>query len=245
MLFFKTTAEVKIIRENSLLLSELFSTLNTMIKDKVLVEELDSYAVNYLNFHNAKPVFPEYSTTGGFPQKAVRIIVHNDPNRKELQIGDVISISCYMQRNGFISYLSTTKAVEAENTETSLMLCKISNELKLSTQQLKEGNRTGDFAKYIANFCRSNNLQLVNSILGHGLGQQIIERPFLKIPLLYKGGQFLKKGMILAIKPEISFESRHKGLVDNGCALNNQINRVVSHFGFTVAVDKGTGEILT
>ncbi len=245
MLFYKTAAEISVIKENCQLLSDMFRMLEGQLEPGKSIQTLDNLATQYLKDRGALTVFLNYKDSARSKSKAISFIVHCVPDRSELHEGDMISISCQIFRKGFFGFLSRTFFVGEMKPKEDKFLSNSLEILKSTAKILKEGNRTGDIADHIDAECKVHDLKVLKKQLGYGIGKFRVESPVLTHFVIPRSGELLKRGMVFVVHPVLYFNSRQTNWVDDGWTLNNKFDNRYSHYGYTVAVGHNSGEILS
>lgn len=102
MIYYKKPNEVELIRENCLLVCKTLALAGSMLRPGITGAELDKKAEEFIRDHGAEPAFKGYR---GFPASLCispnEEVVHGIPNEKEFIDGDIVSIDCGVEKNGF------------------------------------------------------------------------------------------------------------------------------------------------
>jgi len=102
MIHYKTSEEVKLIKESADILAKAHGEVAKYVKEGVKTSFLDKIAEEYIRDNKAVPSFKGYN---GFPSSLCisvnEVVVHGFPSDYELKDGDIISIDCGVFHQGF------------------------------------------------------------------------------------------------------------------------------------------------
>src|SRR5204862_6675023 len=112
-------------------------------------------------------------------------------------------------------------------------------------EQARAGNRLGDVSHAIQETVESQDLAIVRSLVGHGIGRDMHEDP--QIPNFGDPGRgpMLEEGMVLAIEPMTTAGRHAVRMGADGWAIFSQDGSLAAHFEFTVAVTAAAPRVLT
>ena len=98
----KTDEEIELLRENAMIVSKTLAEVAKHIKPGVKTITLDKIAEDYIRSQGAVPGFKGYR---GFPGTLCisvnEEVVHGIPGERVLKNGDIVSIDCGCQKDGF------------------------------------------------------------------------------------------------------------------------------------------------
>ena len=107
MVYLKTDEEVELLREANLLVGNTLAELAKVIAPGVTTKQLNTIADTFIRDHGAIPTFCGFPNPYGspFPASICTSVnhqeVHSIPNDNPLQEGDIVSIDCGTQLNGY------------------------------------------------------------------------------------------------------------------------------------------------
>ena len=152
-----------------------------------------------------------------------------------------------------IKYYENPQSVTMEDFESDLKriryvkrLLKITKEsLYVGIKEYKEGNRVGDVAFAIQNYCEKNGYGVVRDLCGHGLGTKMHEEP--EMPNFGKRGKgkMFVEGMTVAIEPMINMGTKNVKHLKDGWTILTADGKPSAHFEHNVALINGKPEILS
>lgn len=242
----RTEEEIELIRKSSLLVGKTLAEVARNIRPGVKTIELDRIAETFIRDHGAKPGFKGYN---GFPfTLCISVndhVVHGFPSERELVEGDIVSVDCGTYMNGFYGDSAYTFMVGEVKEETRLLLERTKESLYKGIEKAVAGNRVGDIGNAIQTYVEGFGYSVVRDLVGHGLGENLHEKP--EVPNFGRKGTGVKlnEGMVLAIEPMINLGSRTVVQESDGWTFRTADRKPSAHFEHDVVVRKGKAEILS
>lgn len=253
MIFLKTDEEIELMREANLLVGKTLGEVAKHVKPGVTTAYLDTIAKEFILSHGARPSFLGYKA--GYPNvpdfpgalclSVNESVVHGLPSAYELKEGDIISVDCGTELNGFCGDSAYTFCV-GEVSEKTIQLLKTTKEsLYEGISKAVEGNRVGDISQTIQEYCEKRGYSVVRELVGHGIGRHMHEAP--EVPNYGRRGTGpqLKKGMCIAIEPMINMGSKNIIFESDGWTVRTKDRKPSAHFEHTVAIRDGQADILS
>lgn len=245
--YYKTSEEIEILRENCLLVCKTLSLVASLLKPGVNPQEVDKKAEEFIKDHKAKPGFKGYR---GFPATLCfspnAVVVHGIPSKVEVKPGDIVSVDCGVEANGFFGDAAYTFIV-GEVDESIHKLCQVTRaSLYKGIEQAVPGNRLGDISYAIQSYAeREHNYGIVRELVGHGLGRSLHEPP--DVPNFGKRGRglLLKEGLVLAIEPMVNMGKRHVQQLSDGWTIISKDRLPSAHYEHSIAITKNGPDILS
>jgi methionyl aminopeptidase len=247
MIYYKTSAEVELIRESSLLVSKTLAEVARSIRPGMTTLQLDELAEQFIRDHGAVPSFKNYK---GFPFTCCisvnDAVVHGFPNDRPIKEGDIVSVDVGVYKNGFHGDSAYTFAVGTISDETKQLLQVTKESLNLGIEKAIAGNRVGDISFAIQDFAeRKHKYGVVRELVGHGLGRHLHEEP--QVPNYGRrgSGAKLKDGLVIAIEPMINMGVKEVWYDDDGWTVKTKDGLPAAHFEHTICVRRGKADILS
>jgi len=250
MIYLKSESEIDKMREAALLVSRTLAKVGEILEPGVETGKLDRVAEEYIVKYNARPAFKGYGNKNNpFPATlCISIneeVVHGIPGKRVIQEGDIVSIDCGVELNGFYGDHAYT-FVAGETDEKTMQLLKITFEsLYLGIKQAIHGNRIGDIGSAIQVHCEKNKFGVVRDLVGHGIGKNMHEDPSIPNYGRPGKGERLRTGMGLAIEPMITAGSWKVNTLKDGWTIVTADGSNAAHFEHDVIVREGKAEILS
>lgn len=246
MIKIKNREQLEGIRISCRLLADLFDVLEPEIQPGVSPKELDRMARTFISDHGGTPAFLGY---GGFPAALCTSVnsqvIHGIPNTNPLEEGDVISIDCGINLNGYISDSAYTFAVGSISEEVTALLKTTEESLYKGIEAAVYGNRIKDISRAVYKHCKPKGYGVVREYSGHGVGLDVHEEP--SVPNYPGSGPNprLKPGMVIAIEPMINMGGDSVYVQDDDWTVETRDRSISAHFEHTIAIHEDHTEILT
>ncbi len=251
-IYLKTEDEIELIRQANLLVSRTLGELSRHIRPGVTTARLDAIAEEFIRDHGGVPTFKGFPSPFADPFPASictsvnAVVVHGIPSAGEtLRDGDIISIDCGAELNGFCGDSCYTFCV-GEVVDDVRALLKVTKEsLYKGIEAACAGRHVGDIGHAVQSHCESAGYGVVRELTGHGIGRKMHEEP--QVPNYGRPGtgEMLKAGMCLAIEPMVTMGNRAIGLMADRWGFRTRDGLCAAHFEHTVAIRRGRAEILS
>lgn len=251
-IFLKTEDEIELMRRANRLVGATLAELAKHIKPGITTLQLDQIAEQFIKDHGATPTFKNFPNPFGGPFPASictsvnEVVVHGIPSEKTvLKDGDIISIDCGVLLDGYNGDSCYTFPVGEISPEVQKLLDVTKQSLYKGIELAVTGNRIGDIGYAVQNYCESYGYGVVRELTGHGIGRKMHEDP--PVPNYGKRGNGvqLKSGMCIAIEPMITMGERKIFLMPDRWGVCTLDMKPAAHFEHTLAVRRGTAEILS
>ncbi|NNK74947.1 MAG: type I methionyl aminopeptidase [Maribacter sp.] len=242
----KTPEEIELMRESALVVSKTLGMLASEIKPGVNALFLDKLAEEFIREQGAEPGFLgmyDFPNTLNISPNAQ--VVHGIPNSEPFKDGDIISVDCGALKHGFYGDHAYTFEVGEVETETRKLLQVTKESLYIGIREFKLGNRVGDVAYVIQNYCESHGYGVVRELVGHGLGTKLHEAP--EMPNYGRRGRGKKfvEGLVVAIEPMINMGTKRIKQLKDGWTIITADGKPSAHFEHNVAIVNGKPELLS
>ena len=250
--------EIKKIEKACRIVADTLSILKTYVKVGTTTKELDEIAEDFIRSKNARPAFKGYQPDrnlmpfpGTICASVNEVVVHGIPGDYKLKEGDIISIDCGAELDGYYGDSAVTYPVGKINELTERLL-KVSEEaLFRGIENAIEGRKVYDISRAIQEHCESNGYSLTRELVGHGIGRRLHEEPPVPnfVPPLLHRSRYpnvkLMSGMALAIEPMVHMGRKEIITGSDGWTISTIDGMPAAHFEHTVIVEKTKAIILT
>lgn len=246
MIFLKTDEEIELMRESNRLVGMTLGEVAKLIKPGVTTLHLNNIAEEFIRSHGAIPSFLGYN---GFPYSLCisvnENVVHGFPSEYILKNGDIISVDCGTEKNGFCGDSAYTFCVGEVAEDVKKLLRTTKESLYEGIAKAVEGNRIGDIGEAVQMYCEKKGFSVVRELVGHGIGRKMHESP--EVPNYGRRGTGpqLKRGMCIAIEPMINQGSKNVVFESDGWTVRTKDRKMSAHFEHTVAIREGKADILS
>lgn len=251
MIYLKTDEEVELLREANLLVGKTLAELAKVIKPGVTTRQLDKIAEAFIRDNGAIPTFKGSPNPYGGPFPASictsvnEVVVHGIPDDRELQEGDILSIDCGTQLNGYCGDSCYTFSVGEISPEKEQLLKVTKESLYKAIDQAVVGKRLGDVSYAVQQHCESHGYGVVREFVGHGVGRDMHEDPQVPNYGRQGSGKMLKSGLCIAIEPMITMGKRDILMKEDRWTIITKDHLPAAHFEHSICVRKGKADILS
>jgi methionyl aminopeptidase len=245
----KSKKELELMREAGRLNALALATVREMIRPGITTGELDAAAEEVIRKHDAVPVFKGYP--GPYPYPATLCIsineelVHGIPGKRKLKAGDIVSVDCGSELNGFIGDSAFTVGVGEISPVAQRLLHVTEQSLYEGIKMMHAGNHTGDVSAAIQKYVESQGFYVTREYTGHGVGRQMHEGP--QVPNYGTPGRgvLLRPGITIALEPMVLVGTAHTRVLPDQWTVVSDDGSLTAHFEHSVAVTEGEPLILT
>ncbi|MFT3822442.1 MAG: type I methionyl aminopeptidase [Chitinophagaceae bacterium] len=247
MVYYKTEAEIEIMRQSALLVSKTLTEVAKIIKPGITTLSLDKMIGEFIRDNGAVPSFLNYH---GYPFNSCisvnDVVVHGFPTDKELKEGDIVSVDVGVYKNSFHGDHAYT-FILGDPGEAVVQLVRVTKEsLYKGIEKAVAGNRIGDISNAIQEHTEKKyKYGVVRELVGHGLGRSMHEDP--QVPNYGKrgSGPVMKEGLVLAIEPMINMGTKDVYTEEDGWTVRTEDAKPSVHFEHDVCIRKGKADILS
>ncbi len=246
MIIIKSEQEIEIMRQAGRKLADVIRELKDRVEIGITTKELDRAAEALIFKFGAEPAFKGYD---GFPATLCtsvnKTIVHGVPSDYQLKNGDILSLDIGLKYKGFFSDMAITLPVGKVKPEIHKLIEVTRKSLELSIKAVKVGITFGDIGDLIEKYVKSQKLDVIRELCGHGIGKDLHEDPQI---LNYKENREtpeIKLGMVFCFEPMVTAGDWRIKLCSDGSGWQTQDGSLSAHFEHTIAVTKNGPEVLT
>ena len=242
----KSADEIELLRENAIIVSKTLAEVAKFIKPGVETITLDKIAEDFIRGEGAIPGFKGYR---GFPATLCvstnEEVVHGIPGKRVLRNGDIVSIDCGCQKDGFYGDSAYTFPVGEVSDQVLSLLKRTKESLLMAIDVAVAGRRVGDISSMVQEYVESFGYSVVRELVGHGIGRQLHEKP--DVPNYGKRGSGAKMmaGLTICIEPMINMGVKTVVQDGDGWTIRTSDRLPSAHFELTVAVRKDKADILS
>jgi methionyl aminopeptidase len=245
----KSPAEIDAMRRAGHVNASVLAAVKELLQPGVTTADLNAAAEEVLRKHKAVSPFKGY----GFPPFPASItvsinqeLVHGIPNKKrELHIGDIVSVDCGTILDGFVADSAFTGGVGELSPHAMKLLEVTQGALQAGIQKMRVGNRTGDVSAAIQNYVESHGYYVTREYTGHGVGREMHEGP--QVPNYGTPGHGLplRPGMTIALEPMVLVGTPATRVLADKWTVVSADGSLTAHFEHSIAVTEGDPLILT
>lgn len=244
MIKLKTPAQIKLMEESGKISAEVLKRTVAAVKPGITLRDLDLIAERTITELGAKPSFKsvdgyKYSTCINVNEG----IVHGLPNAYKVKVGDLVSVDLGALYKGFHTDVSYTTEVQTYKETKFLNVGK--EALEIAIAQCVVGNHIGDISNAIQGCVESFGYSVSRDLVGHGVGFELHEDPYVPGYGKRGSGEKIEEGMVLAI--EVIYQKGKPAIVldEDGWTLRTKDRSLSALFEATVAATINGPKILT
>ncbi|MFJ9833823.1 type I methionyl aminopeptidase [Streptomyces sp. NPDC101169] len=173
-------------------------------------------------------------------------IVHGIPTRQRLSDGDLVSIDCGAELDGWVGDSAISFVVGRPSPADLRLVETAERALAAGIEAARVGNRVGDIAHAVGHVCRAAGYGIPAGFGGHGVGRRMHEEPDVPNEGRPGRGVPLRHGMVLAIEPMLIGSGKDAYYeAGDGWTLRTSDGSRAAHAEHTVAVTDDGPRILT
>jgi methionyl aminopeptidase len=246
MIIRKTPDEIQAMAESGQIVARCLAMLTGLCRPGVTTAELDRAAEKFIRTHGGEPAFKGYR---GFPGSICAspnsMVVHGIPGDYKLERGDVLSLDVGVEHDGWVADAAVTVALRPVSPIATKLLKATREALEAGLEQCVIGSRLGDVSHAVQERVERDELAVIRSLVGHGIGRQMHEDP--QVPNFGEPGRgpLIEEGMVFCVEPMVSAGRPGVRMGDDNWAIYSEDGTLTAHFEHTVAVTAEGPRILT
>jgi methionyl aminopeptidase len=227
----------------------MYRELIPLVKVGVETIDLDRWVQSWIKEAGGRPAFLGYGAKSNPFPGALCIsinneVIHGIPSRRKIAEGDLVSLDCGIELEGYISDQAVT--VEAGKvSEAAHALNVVTREcLYKGIAAARAGDRLLQIARAVNGHALSHNYGVVHQFCGHGVGFSLHEDP--QVPNYPHGpNPRMTGGLVIAIEPMITQGTGDVEILDDDWTVVTSDQKLSAHWEHTVAIFSDHTEILT
>ncbi|MDU5108525.1 MULTISPECIES: type I methionyl aminopeptidase [unclassified Clostridium] len=246
MIIIKNNKEIDLMRSAGKIVAETLLLIEEKVRPGITTAELDRIAEEFITKHGARPSFKGLY---GFPASLCisvnEQVVHGIPGGYVLKDGDIVSVDCGANINGFHGDAARTFGVGNITKEAERLINVTEESFFKGIEYAKVGNRLTDISHEIQNCVEAAGFSVVRDFVGHGIGRVVHEDP--DIPNYGRPGRGPKlvEGMALAIEPMVNVGNYKVKTLSNDWTVVTSDGSLSAHYENTIVILPDGPEILT
>jgi methionyl aminopeptidase len=242
----RTREQLRHMRAAGRVVAEMHSEIGAAIRPGVTTAQLDRIGREVLDRRGARSNFLGYH---GFPAVICAspndVVVHGIPDDTVLEEGDIISIDCGAIVEGWHGDAAFTAPVGEISAEAARLVEVTRDSMVAGIAAMVDGARLGDVGSAVQSVAEAAGFSIVREYVGHGIGQEMHERPEVPNYGVRGKGAKLKRGMTLALEPMVTVGSADTLVTEDGWTVVTEDGSLAAHWEHTIAVTDSGPEILT
>lgn len=251
MVHLKSEREIDALRRSADLVGRTLAEVARRIAPGVTTAELDAVAEAFIRRAGGRPAFKGYrvGNLSPFPGTLCTsvndVVVHGIPGGYALQEGDIVSVDCGVELDGYYGDYAYTFAVGEVSQAKQALLRTTYRALHEGVAQAVAGNRIGDIGFAVQSLCEAAGYGVVRDLVGHGIGRRMHEDPQVPNFGLRGTGRKLKPGLVLCIEPMINEGTAEVVTDGDGWTVRTADGLPSAHYEHMVVVRGGQPEVIS
>jgi methionyl aminopeptidase len=246
MIIRKTPDEIEAMADAGQIVARCLAMLTGLCRPGVTTAHLDRAAERFIRTNGGEPAFKGYR---GFPASICTspnsMVVHGIPGEYKLDRGDVLSLDVGVEHNGWVADAAFTVALRPVSPIATKLLKATREALEAGLEQCVIGNRLGDVSHAVQERVERDDLSVIRSLVGHGIGRLMHEDP--QVPNFGEPGRgpLIEEGMVFCVEPMVSTGRQGVRMGDDNWAIYSEDGSLAAHFEHTIAITEAGPRILT
>lgn len=248
----KTERDIAGMREAAGVVERVLTVAAEMVRPGLKTIEIDRAAEEVILASGGRSAFKGYRMGGeGTPFPGIVItsvndvVVHGIPSEYELRDGDIVTVDCGVELDGYFGDFAYTFPVGDISAEAQRLLDTTKASLLAGVANAVAGKRLGDIGSAVQRMCEGAGYGVVRDLVGHGVGKSLHEAP--NVPNVGRRGlgKKLIGGMTICIEPMINGGTGDVIVDDDGWTIRTADGALSAHYEHTVHVRRGPAEVLS
>lgn len=251
MIHLKKPQEIEKMRAAGRVIHLVMKAAEAAIEPGITTGDLEDIAVKIISDSGGNSPFVGYAPAGHPPFPAWTCIstneeiVHGIPGRRVLKEGDIVTVDCGVELDGWLGDSAWTFPVGKVSSAVDRLLKVTEEALFKGIEQAKAGNRTGDIGYAVQKFVEAHGYSVVRELSGHGVGRSLHEDPQVYNYGQRGKGDLLQCGMTFAIEPMVNAGRKETKVLSDRWTIVTADRKYSAHFEHTVAITPDGTMILT
>uniref|UniRef100_A0A8D9AWA8 Methionine aminopeptidase n=1 Tax=Cacopsylla melanoneura TaxID=428564 RepID=A0A8D9AWA8_9HEMI len=241
----KTESQIRLMHESCKLARFVLDCIAEHIKENMTTNDIDVFAHELIINNGAYPSPLNYR---GFPKSICtsvnNIACHGIPDGRPLASGDIVNVDVTVFLNGYHGDCSATFCIGEVDAPGKSLVETTQKALSAAISIVKPGEYFSTIGSIIENIAKQNNMRVVPSILGHGIGAHFHEPPDIFHTKNDYPGK-MEPGMTFTIEPVLTHGNGDVVMLEDGWTIVTEDDSRTAQFEHTVLVTDEGYKVLT
>ncbi len=242
----KNSEQVAGIRKCGQLVLELLDGVEQLIRPGMVLAEIDSFIHEKTLEAGAVPAPLNYR---GFPKSVCvsinEVVCHGIPDKQVLKDGDIVNVDVTPILNGYYADANKTFFVGTAGAAAKKIVSVAAKSLALALDVVRPGATLGDIGYAIQRYAEGQGCSVVREFVGHGVGLDFHEQPFVPHFGLPGRGLTLVPGMVFTIEPMVNIGKREIRILEDKWTAVTADGSLSAQFEQTIVITENSWESLT
>jgi methionyl aminopeptidase len=242
----KTDEDISALREVGEIIRVILDEMEKQVRPGITTLELDTIVGHMLAQSEARSApklaydFPGFSCISVNNEAA-----HGIPGPRILEEGQLVNIDVSAEKNGY--WADSGRSIPVGKVPDHLLdLCLTTKKaLQAGITAAKAGLPINVIGKAVEKVARGKGYQIIDGLVGHGVGRNIHEAPEVHNRYLPSARELLKEGQVLTIEPFLTKGVGNYKESDDGWTLLTKDGAVSAQYEHTLIITKGQPIIVT
>lgn len=244
MIEIKTPKEIEIMKIGGNISKNALQLALNMVQEGVTLFEIDQAVERFIKSNKGEASFKK--VPGYHYATCINVndgLVHGIPNKYKIRNGDLIKIDLGVFYDGF--HTDTSATIEVGTSKETKFIEAGKKCIENAIELCVPGNKLGDISHEMQKTIESQGFTVSRDLVGHGIGRNLHEEPYIP-PYGKKGtGILLKEGMVFAIEIIYQKGSPQIKSLEDGWTLATKDGSLAGLHEHTVAITKEGPLVLT
>jgi methionyl aminopeptidase len=248
----KTPEQVEKMRAAARILSECLDILVKNTLPGVTGNDLDKLADTFIRDSGGIPAFKNHPGPPGAPSfpssicfSKNHVLVHGIPDDTPLEEGDLLSLDCGVELDGWFADFARLFSVGEATEEDRKIIDATRAALDAGVDKCRPGNKLGDISNAIQSSVYRSGYENVLQFCGHAIGKKMHESP--QVPNFGPpdSGLDLEPGMVFCLEPMLLKHKVALGVLPDKWTIITQDFSRATHIEHMVHISEDGPEILS
>ena len=248
----KTERDVAGIRAAAAVVERVLVLAAERVRPGLTTLDLDAEAEDLIRAAGGRPACKGYRMGGEgtpFPNSLCTsvndVVVHGIPSLTPLAEGDIVTVDCVVELDGYFGDFAYTFAVGEVSDSVQRLLDTTKASLSAGVEQAVAGRRLGDIGSAVQRMCEGAGYGVVRDLVGHGVGRRMHEPPNVPNRGRRGLGKKLLAGMTLCVEPMINGGTGDVVIDADGWTVRTADGAPSAHYEHMVHVRRGPPDVLS
>jgi methionyl aminopeptidase len=227
----------------------MYRELIPLVKPGVETIDIDRWVQAWIKKAGGTPVFLGVGSKKNPYPAAICIsindeVIHGIPSKRKIANGDLVSLDCGINLDGFISDQAVTLEAGKVSPEAHRLSSVTRECLYAGINAARAGDRLLSIARAVYSHAIERGFGVVHQFCGHGVGFALHEDP--QVSNVPRGpNPRLSGGMVLAIEPMVNEGTGDVEVLEDGWTVVTSDGKLSAHWEHTIAIYHDHTELLT
>jgi methionyl aminopeptidase len=250
---YKSAIEIDKMRKAGLYVWHSLQIAKNLVRPGITTGEINNRIEKFFEDMKVIPLFKGVPGKVPFPAAACisvnEEIVHGIPGSRKLVEGDIVGIDIGCKVGGWCGDSAVTFPVGRISEKKQHLLDVTEHTLQIAIEEIPKAVYWNEVAKKMETYVKKNGYSVVESLVGHGIGQEMHENPqvpnYVSRETLRTGDFKLVSGLVIAVEPMVNIGTKHVRVLNDHWTIVTVDHKPSAHFEHTLAITVSGVRVLT